>query len=54
MPPVNHESLASPLTARRAGALVGRVRMPGDKSISMRALILGALTVGETRIQGLL
>ena len=54
MPPVNHESPASPLTARRAGALVGRVRMPGDKSISMRALILGALTVGETRIQGLL
>ena len=44
----------SPLTARRAGALKGRARVPGDKSISHRALIFGALTVGETRISGLL
>ncbi len=44
----------SPLTARRAGALRGRLRVPGDKSISHRALIFGALTVGETRISGLL
>jgi 3-phosphoshikimate 1-carboxyvinyltransferase len=44
----------SPLTARRSGPLRGRVRVPGDKSISHRALILGALTVGETRISGLL
>src|SRR6201994_2720688 len=44
----------SPLTARRSGPLRGRVRVPGDKSISHRALILGALTVGETRIEGLL
>src|SRR6516162_56428 len=44
----------SPLTARRAGALKGRVRVPGDKSISHRALIFGALAVGETRISGLL
>ena len=44
----------SPLTARRSGPLQGRVRVPGDKSISHRALILGALTVGETRISGLL
>jgi 3-phosphoshikimate 1-carboxyvinyltransferase len=43
-----------PLTARRNGPLRGRVRVPGDKSISIRALILGALTVGETRISGLL
>jgi 3-phosphoshikimate 1-carboxyvinyltransferase len=43
-----------PLTARRAGRLAGRIRVPGDKSISHRALILGALTVGETRIAGLL
>jgi 3-phosphoshikimate 1-carboxyvinyltransferase len=42
------------LTARRAGALRGRVRAPGDKSISHRALILGALAAGETRIEGLL
>jgi 3-phosphoshikimate 1-carboxyvinyltransferase len=44
----------SPLTARRSGPLKGRVRVPGDKSISHRALILGALTVGETAISGLL
>jgi 3-phosphoshikimate 1-carboxyvinyltransferase len=44
----------SPLTARRAGPLHGRVRVPGDKSISHRALIFGALAVGETRISGLL
>src|SRR5215468_9244180 len=44
----------SPLTARRAGALKGRARVPGDKSISHRALIFGALTVGETDIAGLL
>jgi 3-phosphoshikimate 1-carboxyvinyltransferase len=44
----------SPLTARRSGALKGRVRVPGDKSISHRALIFGALAVGETRISGLL
>jgi len=34
--------------------LSGKVRVPGDKSISHRALILGALAVGETRISGLL
>ena len=44
----------TPLTARRHGPLKGRVRVPGDKSISHRALILGALAVGETRITGLL
>jgi 3-phosphoshikimate 1-carboxyvinyltransferase len=44
----------APLIARRGGPLKGRVRVPGDKSISHRALILGALAVGETRISGLL
>ncbi|HEY4140387.1 MAG TPA: 3-phosphoshikimate 1-carboxyvinyltransferase [Pseudolabrys sp.] len=44
----------TPLTARRSGPLKGRLRVPGDKSISHRALILGALTVGETTIGGLL
>jgi 3-phosphoshikimate 1-carboxyvinyltransferase len=43
-----------PLAARRSGPLRGKVRVPGDKSISHRALILGALAVGETRIAGLL
>jgi 3-phosphoshikimate 1-carboxyvinyltransferase len=42
------------LTARRGGPLRGRLRVPGDKSISHRGLILGALAVGETRIAGLL
>ena len=44
----------APLTARRHGPLAGRARVPGDKSISIRALILGALSVGETRVDGLL
>ena len=44
----------TPLQARSSGPLTGRVRVPGDKSISHRALILGALAVGETRISGLL
>ncbi len=44
----------TPLTARRGGPLQGRVRVPGDKSISHRALILGALTVGESTIAGIL
>src|SRR6056297_2074490 len=43
-----------PMTSRRAAPLTGEERVPGDKSISHRALILGALTVGETRITGLL
>jgi 3-phosphoshikimate 1-carboxyvinyltransferase len=43
-----------PLTARRSGPMTGRMRVPGDKSISHRALILGAMTVGETAITGLL
>jgi len=42
------------LTARPGGPLRGRIRAPGDKSISHRALILGALATGETRIEGLL
>jgi 3-phosphoshikimate 1-carboxyvinyltransferase len=44
----------TPLEARSSGPLVGKVRVPGDKSISHRALILGALAVGETRVSGLL
>ena len=42
------------LTARRNGPLRGTVRVPGDKSMSIRALILGALAVGETRVGGML
>ncbi|HET9718082.1 MAG TPA: 3-phosphoshikimate 1-carboxyvinyltransferase [Pseudolabrys sp.] len=45
---------STPLLARRGGPLQGRTRVPGDKSISHRALILAAMTVGETMIAGLL
>src|SRR5690242_9792469 len=41
------------LTARRNGALSGRLRVPGDKSISQRARMLGALAAGKTRVSGL-
>ena len=43
-----------PMTSRRAGPLSGVASVPGDKSISHRSLILGALSVGETSISGLL
>ncbi|OWU70536.1 3-phosphoshikimate 1-carboxyvinyltransferase [Marinibacterium profundimaris] len=43
-----------PMTSHPCGALTGEAEVPGDKSISHRALILGALSVGETRITGLL
>jgi 3-phosphoshikimate 1-carboxyvinyltransferase len=46
---------ACKLTSRRAAApIAGRITVPGDKSISHRALMFGALAVGETRITGLL
>ena len=51
---MTHSAQPSPLQARSSGPLAGEVRVPGDKSISHRALILGALSVGETRISGLL
>lgn len=43
-----------PMTARASGPLRGVAEVPGDKSISHRSLILGALAVGETRVTGLL
>jgi 3-phosphoshikimate 1-carboxyvinyltransferase len=42
------------LRASPAGLIRGETRVPGDKSLSHRALILGALAAGETRISGLL
>jgi 3-phosphoshikimate 1-carboxyvinyltransferase len=42
------------MTAARSGPLRGRAEVPGDKSISHRALILGAMAVGETKVTGLL
>ncbi len=43
-----------PMISTAQGPLRGEAHVPGDKSISHRALILGALSVGETRITGLL
>jgi 3-phosphoshikimate 1-carboxyvinyltransferase len=51
---MNQHAVAQPTTARKSAALKGRVRMPGDKSISHRSLMFGGLASGETRITGLL
>ncbi|WP_404381101.1 3-phosphoshikimate 1-carboxyvinyltransferase [Caenispirillum salinarum] len=45
---------ARPLRSDAVTALTGEVRVPGDKSISHRALMFGALAVGETVVDGLL
>ena len=42
------------LLSSRVDALAGEARVPGDKSISHRALMIGANAVGETRVHGLL
>lgn len=47
-------AVAEPISARAEGPLSGTARVPGDKSISHRAVMLGGLAVGETRITGLL
>ena len=46
--------MPNPLTSSAAGPLKGTCAVPGDKSVSHRALMLGALAVGETRVGGLL
>lgn len=46
--------MPQPLTARRSAPISGRLKVPGDKSISHRALILAGLATGRTRIDGLL
>lgn len=45
---------ARPMTSRKCGPLSGVALVPGDKSISHRSMILGALSVGETHVTGLL
>jgi 3-phosphoshikimate 1-carboxyvinyltransferase len=45
---------AQPMKSRKSGPLRGVAAVPGDKSISHRSLIFGAMAVGETRITGLL
>ncbi|MET0743803.1 MAG: 3-phosphoshikimate 1-carboxyvinyltransferase, partial [Microvirga sp.] len=47
-------SPASPIAGRAGSALKGRLRVPGDKSISHRSMIFGLLSIGETRVEGLL
>ena len=47
-------AFAKPLSALPSASLRGRAAVPGDKSISHRSLMLGALAIGETRISGLL
>src|SRR5581483_7036507 len=54
MPAGSHKFAPRPLRARKSPALKGLFETPGDKSISQRALILGAMAEGETRISGLL
>jgi 3-phosphoshikimate 1-carboxyvinyltransferase len=49
-----HQSAPRPLTSGTGGGLRGTLRVPGDKSVSHRALMLGALALGETEIHGLL
>lgn len=51
---MSSHAVPQPLTARAAGPLRGTAPIPGDKSVSHRSLILGALAVGETRVTGLL
>jgi len=46
--------MRQPLLSQKSGPLSGRIAAPGDKSISHRALILGALSMGTSRIVGLL
>ena len=51
---MNTEALRPMISHRPAGPLSGQIAIPGDKSISHRALMFGALAIGETRITGLL
>src|SRR6056297_2557057 len=53
-PPMSGHATPVPMTSHKSGPLSGQADVPGDKSISHRALILGALCVGETVITGLL
>lgn len=51
---MSHSNPPSPKRFSGLGPLTGRIRVPGDKSISHRSIMLGALAVGETRVTGLL
>ena len=47
-------AMQNPKSFSQSGPLKGSVRVPGDKSISHRSLMLSALAIGESRIEGLL
>ena len=49
-----HHMAPTPAAFKSTGPLKGRVRVPGDKSISHRSLMLSALAVGESTVEGLL
>ena len=51
---MSHTSAPVPLTSAAGSPLKGAIRVPGDKSISHRSLMFGALAVGRTTVQGLL
>jgi len=51
---MSSHAVARPMIAYKSGPLTGEAHVPGDKSISHRSLILGALSVGTTTIKGLL
>lgn len=52
--PAGKAGICGPLRASKGSALAGTATIPGDKSLSHRALMLGAVALGETRIAGLL
>ena len=52
--PASVSALPAKLIAHPVARLTGRARAPGDKSVSHRALMFGALALGETAITGLL
>ncbi len=51
---MSHQATAKKMSSRKAAGLSGIVTVPGDKSISHRAVMFGALAKGETRVTGLL
>ncbi len=51
---MSHTQTPHPLAASHGGALTGTIRVPGDKSISHRAMMFGAMARGRTIVTGLL
>ncbi|WP_320076635.1 3-phosphoshikimate 1-carboxyvinyltransferase [Novosphingobium ovatum] len=51
---MSHSANPTPRRFLPTGPLSGTIRVPGDKSISHRSIMLGALALGETRVTGLL